>query len=257
MTGDMFDLTGRTALVAGASSGLGAHFARVVSAAGAHTVLAARRLDRVEALAKELEAAGGKAMAVQMDVTDETSVIAAYDAIEDRFGTANSIICNAGVGIGGRSTDMPVDDLKRVIDTNLLGVYLVAREGTKRLMASGSREKEDGRIVFIGSITAEQAHTGDAAYAATKIGIAHLARQFAKEWARQGVNLNTIQPGWVHTEINDDWFHSEQGKAEIATLPRRRMVDIGSLDDMLLYLLSDRSAQVTGATITIDDGQSL
>ena len=252
-----YRLDGRTALVTGASSGLGAGFARLLSAAGANVVLGARRRDRVEALAAELREEGGAALAVNLDVTDGDSVAAAFDAAEARFGTVDTLIANAGTAAGGRSTDITERDLRLVIDTNLLGTYLVAREAARRLIASGSRERGDGRILFIGSITAAQQHTGDAAYAATKIGVAHLARQFAKEWIRQGINVNTIQPGWIHTEMNDDWFNSAESRAAIAALPRRRMQARESLDDMVLYLCSDRAAAVTGATFTIDDGQSL
>lgn len=253
----MHSLEGRIALIAGASSGIGAGFSRLLASAGARVVLGARRLDRTAELAKEIEDAGGQALAVSLDVTDEASVISAYDAAEARFGTVNSVVANAGVGTGGRATDVSYDGIRRVIDTNLVGTYLVAREGARRMIAAGSREKEDGRIVLIGSITAEQNGTGDAAYAATKAGLAHLGRQFAKEWVRQGINVNTLQPGWIPTEINDDWFASERGKSEITGLHRRRLLDSDALDDMLLYLLSDRSRQVTGSTFTIDDGQSL
>jgi len=252
-----FRLDGRVALVSGASSGLGAGFARLLAAAGAKVVLGARRLERVEALAAELVSAGGEALGVLLDVTDEQSVVAAFDTAQKRFGTVDTVIANAGTASGGRSTDVPESGLRSVIDTNLLGTYLVAREGAKRLMAAGSREREHGRILFIGSIAAQQNHTGDAAYAATKIGIAHLARQFAKEWARQGINVNTIQPGWIHTEMNDDWFHSTESRVAIDSLPRKRMQQQASLDDMVLYLCSDHSAAVTGATFTIDDGASL
>lgn len=253
----MVRLDGRTAFIAGASSGLGAGFARLLATAGARVVLGARRLERVEALAHELERGGAEALAVKLDVCDDGLVAAAFDAAESRFGTVDTVIANAGTGVGGRSTDIPETAIRSVIDTNLLGTYLVARQAARRLIASGSREREHGRILFIGSITAGQNHTGDAAYAATKIGIAHLARQFAKEWARQGINVNTIQPGWIHTEINDAWFQSEASGAAIASLPRRRMQEQASLDDMVLYLCSDRSKAVTGATFTIDDGQSL
>jgi NAD(P)-dependent dehydrogenase (short-subunit alcohol dehydrogenase family) len=253
----MFDLTGRTVLIAGASSGIGAGFARTVAAVGARVVLGARRLDRVETLAGELEAAGGKALPVALDVTSEASVIAAYDTAEAAFGTVDGIVANAGVGTGGRSTDTTVDGIKGVLDTNLLGTYLVSREGARRLVAAGSREKGNGRIVLIGSITAEQNWSGDAMYAATKIGLAHLGRQFAKEWIRQGINVNTIQPGMIPTEINVEWYATERGQADILAQHRRRLLDTDALDDMLLYLLSDRSRQVTGATFTIDDGQSL
>lgn len=257
MSAPAFRLDGRTALVAGASSGLGAGFARLLAAAGARVVMGARRGDRVEALAGELRAAGGEAHAVTLEVSDGASVAAAFDAAEERFGSVDTVIANAGTAAGGRSTEVAEGELRRVLDTNLLGTYLVAREGARRMIAGGSREHSRGRILFIGSITARQNHTGDAAYAATKIGIAHLGRQFAKEWARQGINVNTIEPGWIHTPMNDAWYRSEDSRAAIAALPRRRMQPQDSLDDMVLYLCSDSSGAVTGATFTIDDGQSL
>ena len=150
-----FSLQGRTALIAGASSGFGARFAQLFAAAGANVVLGARRTDRTDALAKEIGDAGGKALAVPLDVTDEASIIAAYDAAEERFGTVDSIVANAGVAASGRSTEVAADRLQMLLDTNFKGVYLVAREGAKRLIASGSREKENGRIVIVGSITSQ------------------------------------------------------------------------------------------------------
>lgn len=247
-------LAGRTILIAGASSGIGASFAHSVSKAGARVVLGARRLDRVQALAAAI---GDAAIAVPLDVSDEASVIAAYDYAEARFGTVDAIVCNAGIGSGGRSTDVAADTLRQIIATNLLGTYLVSREGAKRMIAAGSRDKGNGRIVMIGSVTAEQNGTGDAMYAATKAGISHLTRQFAREWVRQGINVNCIQPGWIATDINADWFASERGQADIAAQNRRRLLAPDALDTMLLYLLSDSSAQVTGGTFTIDDGLSL
>ncbi|HEX7852404.1 MAG TPA: SDR family oxidoreductase [Sphingobium sp.] len=253
----MTSLQGKTVLIAGASSGIGAGFAQLIAAAGAHVVLGARRTDRIADLAAEIGASGGKALAVPLDVTDEASVITAYDQAEANFGTVNGIVANAGVGTGGHSTDVPFAGLRQVIDTNLIGAYLVAREGARRMIAAGSREREDGRIVLIGSITAHQNHGGDAAYAATKAGLAHLGRQFAREWIRQGINVNTLEPGWIASEANADWFTTERGQADIQGLHRRRLLDDDALGDMLLYLLSARSRQVTGATFTIDDGQSL
>lgn len=250
----MTSLAGRTVLIAGASAGLGAGFARTLAAQGAQVVLGARRHERVQALAAEV---GASALAVSLDVTDEASVMAAFDAAERDFGPVHGVVCNAGTGTGGRSTDVPVAGLRQVLDTNLLGAYLVAREGAKRMIAAGSRNSGLGRIVLIGSITAEQNGTGDAMYAATKAGIAHLTRQFAREWVRQGINVNCLQPGWIPSEINAEWFASERGKAEIEGLHRRRLLETDALDDMLVYLLSDRSRQVTGSIFTIDDGQSL
>lgn len=209
------------------------------------------------ALAEEISAAGGQAIAVPLDIADEDSVIAAYDTAEGAFGTVRSLVANAGVGTGGRSTDVPAEGVRAVIDTNLLGTYLVAREGARRMIAAGSAERGDGRIVLVGSITALKTGMGDAAYAATKAGIEHLGRNLAREWIRQGINVNTIHPGMIPSAANAAWFASERGKADIAALHRRRLLDGDALDDMLLYLLSDRSRQVTGATFTIDDGQSL
>ncbi|MCB2064116.1 MAG: SDR family NAD(P)-dependent oxidoreductase, partial [Novosphingobium sp.] len=155
----MQDLSGRVGLVTGASSGLGEEFARTMSRAGAKVVLGARRLDRVETIAAELETEGHIALAVALDVTDEASVSAAFDEAEDHFGTVDTVVCNAGAGVGGRSTDIPVAGLKQVQDTNLLGAFLTAREGARRMIAADLRESERGRIVLIGSITAQQFHT--------------------------------------------------------------------------------------------------
>lgn len=249
-----FSLAGRTALITGASSGLGAQFARSFAKAGANVVLAARRLDRVTALAREI---GDNAFAVSMDVTDEASTIAAFDAAEARFGTVNSVMVNAGVAGEGRATEMPIEMIQQTINTNLMAALLTAREGAKRMIASGAREKENGRIVLIGSITAMGTGGGDSAYAATKAGVAHLGRLLAREWIRQGVNVNVIQPGWIKTEINSDWFDSEGGKAHTAGFHRRRLVNIDALDDMALYLSSDAARYVSGSVITVDDGQSL
>lgn len=252
-----FSLAGRTALITGASSGLGAHFARLFAEAGANVVLGARRVDRIAALADEIEAGETGALAVAMDVTDEASVKAAYDAGEARFGTIDTIIANAGTSAAGRATDVPLDGLRQMVDTNFTGVYLTAREGARRLIAAGSKDNGRGRIVLLGSITSHLTGEGDSAYAATKAGVAHLGRNLAREWVRQGVNVNTIQPGYIATEIAGDYFDSDHGKAKIAAFHRKRMQPIGSLDAMMLYFSSDAAACTTGATIDIDDGQSL
>ncbi len=250
-------LEGRTCLITGASSGLGANFARVAAAAGARVVLTARRVDRVEQLAEELHAQGAEALPVAMDVTDEASVAAAFDAAEAAFGTVDTIIANAGVSAPGRSTEVPVAALRNVLDTNVLGVFLTAREGAKRLQAAGSRDSGKGRIVLIGSMAADVTLAGEAAYCATKAAVAHLGRNLAREWVRQGINVNVVQPGFILTEMAADWFATDGGKAQIAGFHRRALQPIGSLDEPVLYLCSDASAHTTGAVFTIDDGQSL
>lgn len=247
-------LHGRTALITGASSGFGAHFARLLVREGARVVLGARRVDRIAALAEEL---GDAALAVAMDVTDEASLIAAYDAAEAHFGTVDTVIANAGISAGGRSTAVPAADVASVVGTNFTGLYLTAREGAKRMIAAGFQDSERGRIVLIGSITAGLTGQGDAAYGAVKAGVAHLGRQFAREWVRQGINVNTIQPGYIQTEIAGDWFQTEGGARQIAAFHRRRLCPLDALDAPLVFLCSDASRHVTGATLTVDDGQVL
>lgn len=250
----MVDLSGRIALITGASSGLGAHFAEVFVAAGARVVIGARRIDRVEALAAKL---GDNALPVAIDVTDEASIAAAYDAAEAHFGTIDTVIANAGVANGGRSIDVAPAALRQTIETNFTGVLLTAREGAKRLIAAGSRESGRGRIVLIGSITAHVTGHGDSAYAASKAAVAHLGRNLAREWVRQGINVNVLQPGYIQTEIAGDWFDTEGGAKQVAGWHRRRFMPIDVLDPQLLYFASDASAMVTGSVIDIDDGQSL
>jgi NAD(P)-dependent dehydrogenase (short-subunit alcohol dehydrogenase family) len=247
-------LAGRTAMITGASSGFGAHLARLFVREGARVVLGARRVDKLAALATEL---GDAALAVAMDVTDEASIIAAYDAAQARFGTVDTVIANAGIVATGRSIDLPLAEIAGVVGTNFTGLYLTAREGARRMIAAGFKAHGRGRVVLIGSITAEQTGSGDAAYAATKAGVAHLGRQFAREWVRQGINVNTIQPGYIRTEIGGEWFDTEGGKAQIAAFHRKRLCPIEALDAPVLFLCSDASRHVTGATLTVDDGQVL
>jgi NAD(P)-dependent dehydrogenase (short-subunit alcohol dehydrogenase family) len=169
----------------------------------------------------------------------------------------DTIIANAGQSNAGRATDVAADALRQTIDVNFTGVLLTAREGARRLIRAGAKETGNGRVVLIGSITAHQTATGDAAYAASKAAVAHLGRNLAREWVRSGINVNTIQPGYIQTEINGDWFETEGGKGQIAAFHRRRLMPPDALDAMLLFFAGGASAHVTGATIDVDDGQSL
>jgi NAD(P)-dependent dehydrogenase (short-subunit alcohol dehydrogenase family) len=168
---------GRTALITGASSGFGAHFARLFVNHGAQVVIGARRVEKVETLAAEL---GDAALAVAMDVTDEASLIAAYDAAEAKFGTVDTVIANAGVVVPGRSIDQSLAEITSVVNTNFTGLYLTAREGARRMIKAGFKAHGRGRVVLIGSITAEMTGQGDSSYAASKAAVAHLGRQFAR-----------------------------------------------------------------------------
>ncbi len=247
-------LSGRICLISGASSGFGAHFARLIVDEGGRVVLGARRRERVAALAAEI---GEAALPVAMDVTNEASVIAAFDAAEAAFGPTDTVIANAGISATGRATEMPVAELQQLFDTNLLGLYLTAREGAKRMMAAGSRESGRGRILLVGSMGAHAPFAGGTAYCASKAAVASLGRSFASEWVRQGINVNVIQPGFIDTELAGGWFGSEGGKAQIAGFNRRRLQPLESLDEPVVYFCSDAAAHTSGAVFSIDDGQSL
>ena len=253
----MQSLAGRNCLITGASSGFGAHFARLAAAAGARVVLGARRAGKLEALVSEINGAGGQALAVAMDVTSEASTIAAFDAAEATFGPVDTVIANAGVSETGRATEISEAALRTVFDTNLLGVYLTAREGARRMIAAGSRESGRGRILLVGSMGAHAPFPGGTAYCASKAAVASLGRSLASEWVRQGININTIQPGFIQTELAGDWFESAAGQAQIAGFQRRRLQPIDSLNDPVLYFCSDASAHTSGAVLSLDDGQSL
>lgn len=252
-----FDLSGRVALVTGASSGFGARWARLLAAAGARVVLCARRQDRLETIVAEITADGGQAIYAVTNVADESSVVAAYDAANEAFGTVDTIIANAGVGIGGRSESQPIEEFDEAVAINLRGVFLTAREGARRLIASGSKEHQRGRIVITASIAASAVRPGLAVYSATKAAVLQMGKVMARDWIRDGINVNTICPGYIETELNKDWYASEGGARQIAGFHRRRLAEQSDLDVPLLWLASDLSRGITGTAVTVDDGQSL
>jgi len=247
------DLEGRVALVTGASSGLGARFARVLAARGAKLVLAARREALLAGVRAAIEVEGASAIAVAMEVTDEASVQAAYDAAEAAFGPVDTVIANAGMNVEGPALDLDVDGFDQVMAVNVRGVFLTVREAARRMIAA----KADGRIVIVSSITAQSVAPGLAAYSASKAAVLQLGRVLARDWANKGVNLNILCPGYIETDLNADWFGTEPGKKQIAKWPRRRLMDGDALDGMLAYLCGPASRFVTGSVFTVDDGQSL
>ena len=251
------DLTGRVALITGASSGLGARFAEILAQRGAKVVLAARRRDRLDDLAQRIGAGGGEALAVEMDVADEASVIAAFDEAEQAFGTIDTIIANAGMNIEGPAIDVDVDALDRVMAVNVRGVFLTVREGAKRLIAAGSKDRGHGRITIISSITAQSVSPGLSLYSASKAAVLQMGKVLARDWANKGINVNVLCPGYIETDLNSDWFGTEYGERQIAKWTRRRLMDADALDSMVLYLSSDDSRFTTGSVFTVDDGQTL
>ncbi len=246
-----FDLTGRSALITGASSGLGARFGRILAASGANVALGARRADRLAALATEI---GPRAAAVQMDVAREADIVAGFDEADAIFGKVDTVIANAGVDGAGMATTIPEDEIEHTLAINLKGAILTAREGARRMMANGVT---NGRIVLIASITATEPSPGLVAYAASKAGVVQAGRTLAREWARARINVNTVSPGYIRTAINDAWFDTEPGKKQIAKFPKRRLMGEEGLDAMMLFLCSDASEFVTGTNFVLDDGQTL
>ena len=253
----MTDLTGRTLLITGASSGIGANLARAAARAGAKVAAAARRADKLQALVAEITAAGGTAQAFAMDVEDEASVIAGYDAVEATFGPPDSVIANAGISLQGSALDIGIDDFDKVLAVNTRGVFLTAREGARRMIKAGSPTSERGRILLVASIGAHKVLPGLTAYVTSKAATAHMGKSLAREWARKGINVNVLCPGYIKTELNDEWFESEGGQKLVATFPRKRLMETGDLEAMALYLTSDAARAVTGSVFTVDDGQSL
>jgi NAD(P)-dependent dehydrogenase (short-subunit alcohol dehydrogenase family) len=253
----MTDLTGRTLLITGASSGIGANLARAAARAGAKVAAAARRADKLETLVAEITAAGGVAQAFAMDVEDEASVIAGYDAVEAAFGPPDSVIANAGISLQGSALDIPIDDFDKVLAVNTRGVFLTAREGARRMIRAGSPTSERGRILLVASIGAHKVLPGLTAYVTSKAATAHMGKSLAREWARKGINVNVLCPGYIKTELNDEWFDSEGGTRLVATFPRKRLMETADLEAMALYLTSDAARAVTGSVFTVDDGQSL
>jgi len=252
MSGFSFDLTGRAALITGASSGLGARFGRLLAQSGANVALGARRADRLEALAGEI---GERARAVQMDVLRETDIIAGFDAAEAAFGaTIDTVIANAGIDGAGMAVEISEEEIERTLAVNLKGAILTAREGARRMIAAGVTK---GRIVMIASITAFEPSPGLVAYSASKAGVVQATRTLAREWARSGISINAISPGYIRTAINDEWFDTEHGKKQIGRFPRKRLMGEDGLDAMVLFLCSDAAEFVTGADFVLDDGQTL
>jgi NAD(P)-dependent dehydrogenase (short-subunit alcohol dehydrogenase family) len=253
MMSKRFDLSGKVALVTGASSGLGVHFARTLAAAGASVAIAARRADRLVSLQAELQKAGGKAAAVELDVQSGKSVSAAFDAAETALGAIDIVVNNAGISIVKPALDMPEEDWDAVVDTNLRGAWLVAQTAAKRWVAA----KRPGVIVNIASILGLRTIGQVAPYNASKAGLIHLTRVLAMEWARHNIRVNAICPGYIETEMNSDFWKTPGGQRLIERIPQRRIGQPEHLDGALLLLASEAGTFMTGSVLTVDGGHTV
>jgi NAD(P)-dependent dehydrogenase (short-subunit alcohol dehydrogenase family) len=247
----LFGLEGSVALVTGASGALGAYFARVLHGAGAKVVLAARRVEALEALAGEL---GAGAVAVPLDVTRTESIAACFDAAEAACGAVPDILVNnAGIAVSKPALQQSAEDWDGVLDVNLRGCFLVATEAGRRLVAA----KRGGAIVNIASIGGLRILQGVVGYTASKAGLVQMTRQLAIEWARYGIRVNALCPGYVETPINREFFASEAGQAVVKRVPQRRLGAPEDLTGPLLLLASKAGAHMTGAALVVDGGHSV
>jgi 3-oxoacyl-[acyl-carrier protein] reductase len=248
---ELFDLTGRVALVTGASSGLGARFAEVLAANGAAVGLVARRLDRLDDVAARIKAAGGRTIAVAADVTDRAAMSRAFDAVEAEFGAVTILVNNAGIAHAGRAVELAESEWRRVLDTNLDAVFFWAQEAAKRMLAAG----KPGAIVNIASVLGFGVAKGVVGYTTAKAGVVQLTKALGLELAFKGIRVNAIAPGWFVTEINRDYLSTEAGQKLRRDVPVGRFGQDGDLDGALLLLASDAGRYIAGATIVVDGGQ--
>jgi len=252
------DLAGRVAFITGASSGLGAQFAKTLAAAGAGVVLAARRVERLKALRAEIEAGGGDAHVVGLDVTDPVSIRAAVAHAETEMGAIDILVNNSGVSITGKLTDVTPDDYDHVMDTNTRGAFFMAQEVAKRMIARSKGEAPGtftgGRIVNVASMAGLRVLGQIGVYAMSKAAVIHMTKAMALEWGRYGINVNALCPGYIDTEINHQHWQTEAGQKLISMLPRKRVGQPADLDAALMMLCANQSHFINGAVIAADDG---
>ena len=252
------DLSGRVALVTGASGGLGAQFAKTLSRAGAAVVLASRRVDKLKALRAQIEAEGGAAHVIEMDVTDPFTIRAGVAHAETEVGPIDILINNSGVSTTGRLQDVTEADFDFIFGTNVKGAFFVAQEVGKRMLARAKGAAPGGfagaRIINIASMAGLRVLPQIGVYCMSKAAVIQMTKAMALEWGKYGINVNAICPGYIDTEINHHHWETEQGKKLVQMLPRRRIGKPEDLDALLVMLASPESHFVNGAVIAADDG---
>ena len=252
------DLSGRVAFVTGASSGLGAQFARTLARAGAGVVLASRRIEKLKELRARIEGEGGDAHVVELDVTDHDSIKSAVAHAETEMGSIDILVNNSGVSTTQRIQDVTPEDYDFIFNTNVKGAFFVAQEVGKRMLAR-SRGAAPGsftgaRIINIASMAGLKVLPQIGAYCMSKAAVVQMTRAMALEWGKFGINTNAICPGYIDTEINHHHWQTEQGQKLVNMLPRKRVGSPEDLDALLVMLASDQSHFINGAVIAADDG---
>tara|TARA_Y100001970_G_scaffold63413_1_gene81230 strand:- start:543 stop:1301 length:759 start_codon:yes stop_codon:yes gene_type:complete len=244
---DIFDLTGKTAIITGASSGLGKHFAKTLASAGANLVICARRVKNLQQLKQEIN---GEVLVLPLDVTSEDSVLNFFSEVKNAIGSADILINNAGTSDPKKFKDLDEESWKYVLETNLNGAYRVAKNFTDALLV----DKKPGSIVNIASILGLRVGINLTSYATAKAGLVQLTKSMALELARSNIRVNAIAPGYILTEINDDFFATEEGQSYIKNIPMNRLGLESDLDGILLLLSSEASSFMTGSIIPVDGG---
>jgi NAD(P)-dependent dehydrogenase (short-subunit alcohol dehydrogenase family) len=252
------DLSGRVAFITGASSGLGAQFARTLSSAGAAVVLASRRMDKLKDLRAQIEAEGGDAHVTELDVTSMDSIKSAVAHAETEVGSIDILINNSGVSTTQRIQDVAEEDFDFMFNTNVKGAFFVAQEVGKRMLARAKGAAPGtftgGRIVNIASMAGLRVLPQIGVYCMSKAAVVQMTKAMALEWGKFGINVNAICPGYIDTEINHRHWQTEQGKKLMQMMPRKRVGQVKDLDALLVMLCSNESHFINGAVISADDG---
>ena len=249
---NIFDITGKYALVVGASSGLGKQFAKALASFGANVAVSARRVEKLEELKEEIEEMGVKCIAVPCDVSDEESILSCVDAVMDEFGRIDILCNNAGIDIFNDLFTFTTEMWDATMDTNIRGMFLMSREVGKIM-----KEQNSGKIINTASIGGRFASEGNIAYYASKGAVINFTRGLAADLAPYNVNVNAIAPGVFETELTRDSFETDFGKESLARIPFKRPGRDGDLDGILIYFASDASNYCTGQTIFIDGGSTM
>jgi len=246
-------LDGKSILVTGASSGLGRSFALTLARAGANVAIAARRLEKLEELAAEIEGLGRKAATIQLDVTDAGNIKLAVEQTAAALGSLDILINNSGIAPAAPAIDLDEGEWDRCMDTNLKGAWLMAQESARKMIEGG----KGGVIVNIASILSVRVQKGTAPYAISKAGLLQMTKALALEWARYGIRVNALAPGYIETDISRDFLQSDGGQRMMKSIPQRRFGQAKDLDGALLFLTGDASQYVTGVFLPVDGGHTL